>query len=151
MPHRNSNAGEWRATSWGGSTGTQGTQMTWQQVWQELNVSWTAWHMYARALGTTSTTRTNQYNTWFNNFRSQRGTSTSTPEMDEEVASICGLTKQQGVLIYGIAFSAPTRGVNTVRNCASSTGHFFHSTSTNQVNAAFQAIATNITQLRLVN
>ncbi|WP_434613612.1 hypothetical protein [Tabrizicola sp. M-4] len=151
VPHRNSNAGEWRATSWGGSTGTQGTQMTWQQVWQELNVSWTAWHMYARALGTTSTTRTNQYNTWFNNFRSQRGTSTSTPEMDEEVASICGLTKQQGVLIYGIAFSAPTRGVNTVRNCASSTGHFFHSTSTNQLNAAFQAIATNITQLRLVN
>lgn len=151
VPHRNSNAGEWRSTSWGGTTGTQGSQMTWQQVWQELNVSWTAWHLYARALGTTSTTRNTQYNTWFNNFRSQRGTSSSTPEMDAEVASICGLTKQQGVLIYGIAFSAPARGVNTVNGCASSEGHFFHSTNTSQLNAAFQAIATNITQLRLVN
>ena len=151
VPHRSSNAGEWRATSWGGSTSTQGTQLTWQQAWQELNVSWTAWHLYARALGTNSTSRTNTYNTWFNNFRSQRGTSSSTPEMDAELQEICGLTKQQGVLVYGIAFSAPTRGINAVKGCSSSEGHFFHSTNTAQLNAAFQAIATNITQLRLVN
>ena len=71
--------------------------------------------------------------------------------MDNELSSICGLTKQQGVLIYGIAFSAPARGITAVRNCSSSTGHFFESTNTTQLNAAFQAIATNITQLRLVN
>lgn len=147
VPFRNSGAGEWRATSWGGTTSTSGTQMT----WQELNVSWVSWHLYARALGTSSTTRTNVYNTWFANFRTQRGTSTSTPDMDNELSSICTLTKAQGVLIYGIAFSAPTRGINTVRGCSSSTGHFFESTSTTQLNAAFQSIATNITQLRLVN
>ena len=151
MPHRNSNAGEWRATSWGGSTSTQGTQMTWQQVWQEMRVSYVAWHFYARALGTNSTTRNSTYTTWWNNFRTQRGTSTSTPEMDAEVQQICNATKTQGILIYGIAFSAPTRGITTVRNCASSTGHFFNSTSTSALNAAFQAIATNITQLRLTN
>lgn len=151
VPHRNSNAGEWRATSWGGTTSTTGTQLSWQQVWQELNVSWTAWHLYARALGTSSSTRTSVYNTWFANFRTQRGTSSSTPDMDAELSDICTLTKQEGVLIYGIAFSAPTRGINAVKNCASSTGHFFESTSTTQLNAAFQAIATNITQLRLVN
>lgn len=151
VPHRNSNAGEWRATSWGGTTGTQGTQLTWQQAWQELNVSWTAWHLYARALGTSSSTRTARYNEWFGNFRSQRGTSSSTPEMDEELQDICNVTKQEGVLVYGIAFSAPTRGINAVKGCSSSEGHFFHSTSTAQLNAAFQAIATNITQLRLVN
>lgn len=147
VPHRN----EWRATSWGGTTTTTGTPQSWQQVWQDLNVSWTAWHMYARALGTSSTTRTNLYNTWYNNFRSQRGTSTSTPEMDAELQEICTLTKTQGVLVYGIAFSAPTRGINAVKGCASSEGHFFNSTNTTQLNAAFQAIATNITQLRLVN
>lgn len=147
VPHRN----EWRATSWGGTTSTTGTPQSWQQVWQDLNVSWTAWHLYARALGTTSSTRTSQYTTWFNNFRAQRGTSTSTPEMDAELQQICGLTKQQGILIYGIAFDAPTRGANAVKGCASSEGHFFNSTNTTQLNAAFQAIATNITQLRLVN
>lgn len=151
VPHRNSNAGEWRATSWGGTTSTQGTRMSWQEVWQEMNVSWTAWHMYARALGTTATSRSNTYTTWWNNFRAQRGTSESTPEMDAELLQICNLTKQQGVLVYGIAFSAPTRGINAVQGCSSSLGHFFNSTNTTQLNAAFQAIATNITQLRLVN
>ena len=151
VPHRNSNAGEWRATSWGGSTSTQGTRLSWQEVWQEMNTSWAAWHLYARALGTTASTRTTTYNTWFNNFRSQRGSSTSTPEMDAELLQICNLTKTQGVLVYGIAFSAPARGIAAVQGCSSSLGHFFNSTNTTQLNAAFQAIATNITQLRLVN
>jgi hypothetical protein len=157
VPHRdpdnnssNGVQGEWRATSWGGSTSTQGVQLSWQQAWQELNVSWTAWHLYARALGT-STTRSTIYNTWWNNFRTQRGTSTSTPEMDAELQQICTATKTQGVLIYGIAFSAPARGITTVSNCASSPGHFFNSTNNTALNAAFQAIATNITQLRLTN
>lgn len=151
VPHRNSSNGEWRATSWGGTTSTQGTQLTWPQVWQQITPSWAAWHLYARALGTSSSTRTSTYNTWFANFRTQRGTSTSTPDMDNELNQICTLTKTQGVLIYSIAFSAPTRGVTTLRNCASSDGHFFNSTSNAALNAAFQAIATNITQLRLIN
>lgn len=158
VPHRdpdgnsdNGLQGQWRATSWGGTTGTVGTQMTWQQVWQEMRVSYVAWHFYARALGTNSTTRNSTYTTWWNNFRTQRGDSTSTPAMDAELASICTQTKQQGVLVYSVAFSAPTRGVTTLRNCASSDGHFFNSTNNTALNAAFQAIATNITQLRLVN
>ena len=147
VPHLSSGAGAWRSSAW-----SNGTQMNWQNVWQELNVSWTAWHLYARALGgSSSSARSNQYATWFSNFRTQRGNDKSTPAMDAELQQICTLTKQQGVLIYGIAFSAPTRGINAVRGCASSEGHFFNSTSTNQLNAAFQAIATNITQLRLVN
>ena len=158
VPHRdpdnnpdNGLQGQWRATSWGGSTTTEGVQMTWQQVWQEMRVSYVAWHFYARALGTNSTTRNSTYTTWWNNFRSQRGDSASTPEMDAELTSICNQTKQQGVLVYTVAFSAPTRGVTALRGCASSDGHFFNSTNNTALNAAFQAIATNITQLRLVN
>ena len=158
VPHRdpdgkssNGLQGEWRATSWGGTTSTLGTQLTWQQVWLELNVSWVSWHLYARALGTSSTTRSDIYDTQWDTFRSQRGTSSSTPEMDAELQQICTATKSQGTLIYGIAFSAPSRGITAVRNCASSTGHFFSSSSTTALNAAFQAIATNITQLRLIN
>jgi hypothetical protein len=156
VPHIDSNTssagneGQWRAGSWGGTSSTTGTQLTWQQVWQHATPSWVAWHLYARALGTSST-RNSIYTTWWNNFRTQRGSSTSTPEMDAELAQICNLTKQQGVLIYSVAFSAPTRGVTTLRNCASSDGHFFNSTSNAALNAAFQAIATNITQLRLIN
>lgn len=157
VPHIDSNTrssgaeGQWRATSWGGSSTTQGTQLTWQQVWQHATPSWVAWHLYARALGVGSVSPTTVYNGQLADFRSQRGSSSSTPEMDAELQQICTLTKQQGVLIYGVAFSAPTRGINAIRGCASSTGHFFSSTSNAALNAAFQAIATNITQLRLVN
>lgn len=151
VPHRDSNRGQWRATSWGGSTSTVGVQMTWQQVWQEMNVSWLSWHLYARALGTDHSSRVDTYNTWWNTFRIQRGTRDFTPDMDAELTAICNATKTQGVLVYAVAFSAPTRGVNALRGCASSDGHFFHSTNNTALNAAFQAIATNITQLRLVN
>jgi len=158
VPHRdpdnnstNGIQGEWRATSWGGTTTTQGTQLTWQQLWQHATPSWVAWHLYARALRSATADRQALYNTQFAAFRTQRGSSTSTPEMDAELQQICNLTKQQGVLIYGIAFSAPTRGITTTRNCASSDGHFFTSNNNTALNAAFQAIATNITQLRLVN
>ena len=151
VPHRDSNKGQWRSTSWGGSTSTEGVQMTWQEVWQEMRVSYVAWHFYARALGTNRATREETYNTWWNTFRTQRGTRDVTPDMDAELSAICTATKQQGVLVYAVAFSAPTRGVNALRGCASSDGHFFHSTNNTALNAAFQAIATNITQLRLVN
>lgn len=151
VPHLNDGRGLWRSTSWGGSA-TQGTQMTWQQVWEELSVSWVAWHLYARGIGGNDTaTRNARYTTWWNNFRTQRGTDSSTLAMDAELTQICNLTKQQGILIYGIAFSANTRGQNAIRNCASSAGHYFSSTNNAALNAAFQAIATNITQLRLVN
>lgn len=143
--------GAWRATSWGGSETTQGTRLNWEQVWQITPVAWLARHLYARALSPTSTGVDSLTATWIDTFRTVRGTPTLTPQADAELEQICNVTKQQGVLIYGIAFSAPARGTAAIRNCTSSDAFFFNSTDNASINAAFQSIATNITQLRLTN
>lgn len=149
--------GEWRATPWGGTPETTGTQMTWPEVWQRLSAQWTAWQLYARPLGTSATDRQALFAAQMNTFQTRRGTSTSvggvttfdTPILDEELRQICSAVKAQNVLVYGIAFSAPERGINTIRDCASSSAHFFVSTDNASLAAAFGAIAVNITQLRL--
>jgi Flp pilus assembly protein TadG len=143
--------GAWRATSWGGSETTQGTRLNWEQVWQITPVTWLARQLYGRALGTTSLEINNITTNWTNAMRTLRGTTTSTPGADAELQQLCTVTKERGVLIYGIAFSAPARGVTTIRNCASSEAFFFNATNNTSINAAFQSIATNITQLRLTN
>lgn len=143
--------GEWRATAWGGTPTTLGRQLTWQEVWQLTTPGWVAWQMYARALALTTNDMPGISATWRNNFRQRRGAVTTAPDLDNELSQICTATKQQGVLIYGVAFSTSTQGINTIRNCASSALHFFDSTNSTALNAAFQSIATNITTLRLVN
>ena len=139
----------WRSTPW-----SSGVQQTWPQVWTNMRLSYVAWQMYARALGTTSGTRTSTYNTWMANFRAL----TATTAMDTQLQSICSLAKaQQNVVIYGIAFDAPANGQLQIRMCTSgydpaapnnANPFYFVSTPTN-IRTAFRAIATNISQLRL--
>lgn len=143
--------GEWRARPWGGSPSTTGRQLRWQEVWQITTTSWVAWQLYARALGSTDAQREAIAAQWRDAFRSRRGSASSAPGQDAELRQICDVTKRQGVLIYSIAFDAPPRGIAATRNCASSDAHFFLSTNNRALDVAFQAIATNITQLRLTN
>lgn len=139
FPSRNSGAGEWRSSMLSGYT-----QQTWPQVWARARVQWVAWQLYARALGTSSSTRTNTYNTWMSNFRSQ----TPISSMDTQLATICNLAKNQRVIIYGIAFEAPSNGRAAIESCASSPAHYFDAQGLD-IRTAFRAIAANISQLRL--
>ncbi len=142
-PHRNSGAGEWRAAAW--NSGSGATQLTWQDVWANQRVSWIAWQLYARALGTDSTSRS----TWYNNTRNvMRATWSSETAMDASLQASCSQAKGNGVLVYGIAFEAPAIGTAQIRACSSSDNFFFVANGS-QINSAFNAIATNISQLRL--
>ena len=156
VPHLDSNPqlpgreGGWQAISWGGTATTEGRPLTWQEAWQIVTPTWVAWHLYAKGLGT-SETRDALYATWVNNFITRRGTGSTTPEMDAELSQICAATKQNGVLVYGVSFAASARGIAALQNCASSQAHFFAANNNAGLNAAFQAIALNIRQLRLTN
>jgi len=139
-----SNTGEaWRATAWTNNS-TAAVQQTWVQVWNNLRASYVAWNFYARALGSSSTTRTNTYNTWIANFRTQ----TDTDDMDDQLEAICDLAKANSVTVYGIAFEAPSGGQAAISNCASSSAHYYNATGL-QIKSAFRSIASNISQLRL--
>lgn len=143
VPHLNSGAGEWRSTPWNSGSGV--AQMNWQDVWANQRVSWVAWQLYARALGTDSTTRTNWYNTTRNAMRSTWASDTT---MDTTLQTSCTQAKNQGVLVYGIAFEAPDNGKAQIRACSSSDAYYFIANGS-QINSAFNAIASNISQLRL--
>ena len=120
-------------------------QQTWKQVWTDMRVSYVAWQLYARALGTSSGTRTSLYNTWMTNFRALTPTTT----MDSQLQTICSQAKSKpNILIYGIAFDAPAGGQSQISQCSSGASYYFVSSPTT-IRDAFRTIATNISQLRL--
>jgi hypothetical protein len=138
VPHRN----EWRAAAWNSGGGV--VQQTWPQVWSQMRLSYVAWHLYGRGLGGNSSQRQQSYRDTIALFRSQTAVTT----MDSQLQSACTLAKNNGVIVYGIAFEAPTAGATEISKCASSTSHYFSATGL-QINTAFRAIASNISQLRL--
>jgi Flp pilus assembly protein TadG len=119
-------------------------QLTWPEVWSRFRLSYVAWQFYARALGTSSSTRSTQYNNAMAAFRTQ----TDTDDMDSQLQQICTLAKNQNVIVYGIAFEATTNGQTQISQCATSAAHYF-SASGIQIKTAFRTIANNISQLRL--
>ena len=135
VPH----LGTWQALPWtnSGNTGTA-TQQTWPQVWANMRQSYVAWQFYGRPSGTTA------YNAARADFRAQ----TPVLTMDSQLQSICSLAKTNGVIVYGIAFEAPTNGQAQIRACSTSTAHYFNAAGL-QISTAFNAIASNISQLRL--
>jgi len=139
VPHRT----EWRAAPWNSGAGV--AQINWNEVWANQRQSWVAWQMYARALGTNSSTRTSAYNAAMTSFQSQYA---AVSAMNTQLQQSCTLTKAQGVTVYGIAFEAPTNGQAQISQCASSPSHYFNAQGL-EIQTAFRAIASNITQLKL--
>lgn len=61
---------------------------------------------------------------------------------------ICDASKDAGIVIYSIAMGAPEHGADQMEQCASSPSHFFE-TSGEELVQIFEAIAEQITDLRL--
>ena len=68
--------------------------------------------------------------------------------MNTQLQLSCSQAKAKGVIVYGIAFEAPSGGQTQIRNCSTSAAHYFNATGI-QINTAFKSIANNISQLRL--
>ena len=141
VPHRN----EWRTAPWNSGSGVQ--QQTWQQVWSRVRVSWVSWQLYARALGTSSSSRTSAYNNAMDMFQDYYQ---SVGAMDSLLSSNCAAARSEDILVYGIAFEAPDAGKTAIKDCASkpSSTYFFDANGL-EIQTAFQLIAANLSQLRL--
>ncbi len=154
--------GVWHSRPWNGTvpsttacyvptttTYAGSTAQTWQQVWAVARTQWVAWQLYARALGGTSPTQGQVFATWMANFR----TTDATSSMDTRLDQLCETSKEKGILIYGIAFEAPTHGIDVVKGCANTPAstYFFDVKADGKISikTAFRLIASNISQLRL--
>ena len=110
-----------------------------------MRLSYVAWQFYGRALGgSISAARITAYNNAMTAFK----TLTPTTTMDTQLQTMCTEAKAQGVLIYGIAFEAPTNGQAQISSCSTSLAYYFNASGL-QITTAFNAIANNISQLRL--
>lgn len=132
--------GSWRWVTTTTTTPGTYTRQDWTQIWPKMRATYIAWQFYGRAL----TNNSDAYKDAMSYLRTQ----TPTPTMDAQLQSICSLAKSNGVIVYGIAFEAPTNGQTQIRNCATSTAHYFNAQGL-QIRSAFRAIASNISQLRL--
>lgn len=61
----------------------------------------------------------------------------------------CDGMKAEGIVIYTVAFKAPQQGEEILAYCASGAGNAFKASSGQQLEDAYQKIATNISDLRL--
>lgn len=129
-------------TTWSGTT-----RQTWPQMWAAVRLHWVAWQMYGRALSVSGTAadRAAIADAQMNLFRAY----TPTPAMDTQLANLCALVRTQNVVVFGIAFEAPTNGQAAISSCASSPAHYFNAQGL-QIAAAFRAIASQINSLRLI-
>lgn len=143
VPH----LGTWRPQPWTNSSNTGASALqplTWPQVWSGVRLQWVVWQLYARALGTNDSQRTNQNTTWLAAFREQTPVTT----MNAQLQQMCSLAKANDVTVYGIAFEAPTGGQTQISQCATSSAHYFKASGL-QIKTVFRSIASNISQLRL--
>ena len=133
----------WRASAWNSGAGV--VQQNWQQIWAGQRLSWVAWQLYARALGTNGSTRTAQYNSAISQLSS---TYAAVNTMNSTLQTTCSQAKSNGVIVYGIAFEAPVNGQQQISGCASSPAHYFDAQGL-EIQTAFRTIANSISQLRL--
>jgi len=71
------------------------------------------------------------------------GSRYSTAVQDLNTLSVCTELKARDVLVYSVAFQAPSAGANLMQACASSPSHYFNA-STSELISVFQGIGSNI-------
>jgi len=121
-------------------------RLDWSEVWRYMRMNYVIKQMYGRAnISSGASTSTLQ-----NGFR---GTYLAVSTMNTLLQQNCKAARDAGFEIYGIAFAAPSNGKSQIQNCATpddpNTKYFFDATNNADLIAAFNSIASDITDLRL--
>ncbi|MGE0754212.1 MAG: pilus assembly protein TadG-related protein [Alphaproteobacteria bacterium] len=71
-------------------------------------------------------------------------------ELDERLTDVCDAVKDEGIIVYTIAFGNPGSGIqNLLRDCASKPEYFFNSSSNSELQSAFEQIGDALANLRI--
>jgi hypothetical protein len=121
-------------------------RLDWSEVWRYLRMDYVIRQLYNRANISGAVSVSTLQNTF-------RGTYLSVSTMNTLLQQNCKAARDADFEIYGIAFAAPTNGKTQIQNCASpnddDTTYFFDATNNADLIAAFNSIASDITDLRL--
>ncbi|WP_417239382.1 pilus assembly protein TadG-related protein [Celeribacter halophilus] len=115
-------------------------ELSWPEVWSTMTVKN---HAYARYLAAGKDS--DVYYDWLDKTQVYIGSNTK----DDRLSDICTAAKNAGTIIFAIGFEAPDDGQEVMQDCASSDSHYYDVEGT-EISEAFAAIASKITELRLV-
>ena len=121
-------------------------RLDWSEVWRFMRMDYLIKQVYGRANISGAVSAATLQNTF-------RGTYLAVSTMNTLLQQNCSAAKTAGFEIYGIAFAAPTNGKTQIKNCSSpdeyGVKYFFDATNNADLLAAFNTIASDITDLRL--
>lgn len=66
-----------------------------------------------------------------------------------QARKLCDELKEEGIIVYSVAFQAPSAGEDVLRDCASGADYFFKPSDGDQLRDAYQSIASSISDLRI--
>ncbi|MEM6626468.1 MAG: pilus assembly protein TadG-related protein [Pseudomonadota bacterium] len=72
-----------------------------------------------------------------------------TGSSSEQAIEMCDAMKGAGVLVFAVAFEAPSSAENTLRDCSSGSDYFFDADNGAELEEAYQLIAVRISDLRV--
>lgn len=118
----------------GNDTATEGNigyrvNLSWPEVWEILSV-----RGYSRTVGKSVSNYENRYS--------------SASNADAEMLNACSAAKNNGVVVYTIAFSAPSDAQTLLQNCATSINNYYDVDSAD-IATAFASIAVSVQKLKL--
>lgn len=71
-------------------------------------------------------------------------------DSNAQAKKMCKKMRDQDVLVYAVAFQAPNSAKNTLKNCAGDPDRFFDASDGDELKAAYDAIASELSALSLV-
>ncbi|MCP3971518.1 MAG: hypothetical protein GY717_14615 [Rhodobacteraceae bacterium] len=136
-PDQDRNDYSWRSTPYGGD---DATRMTWGEVWSEIPPEYFSDEVLDE-MGSMSSNERNRYE----DAMTKVSSSTKNPRFD----SICEVIKDNNVIIFTIGLEVSSSNAGRLEDCSSSISHYYD-VDTLDIDDAFQSIASQINQLRLV-
>ncbi|MEO0607924.1 MAG: pilus assembly protein TadG-related protein [Pseudomonadota bacterium] len=72
-------------------------------------------------------------------------------DSNDQAKKMCEEMRDEGVIVYAVAFQAPTNAKNTLKNCTNDELRFFDAANGSELQAAYAAIASQLSALTLVD
>ncbi len=111
-------------------------RLTYPELFNRVSLAWNARYNYYW--------QSSAWAEWY----SKAYAKVETSAKNQRTKHICDAAKDEGVIVYGIAFEAPRAGYKTIKDCASSDSHVYNVNGLD-LEDAFASIASSIRKLRL--
>lgn len=90
-----------------------------------------------------------EFNTYYDGIGDPFNSGASKARSNQQARDLCEDMKNRDIVIYAIAFDAPSKAETMLRDCASSSGHYYDADTGAELVAAFESVADEIRNLRL--